>query len=431
MIPREIEQYFIDFQKSVFPNLIARSLPIFSSMKINVIIGPRRAGKTSMMFQIMSQLVNNGLSRDRILYLNFEDVRLSAIDFKDMVSIVKMYCVMFRVSDPIIFLDEPQNINGWDGAVRDLFDKHYRIFITGSSSKLLSMELATSLRGRSVSHLLMPFSFKEFLSLKGIIFTGKLSTDENVKIESMSNEYILYGGFPEVILENNAELKSKIIMQYLDLIIYKDIVDRYKLRDSLMIKWFLKSLISNHSGELSIHKIYSTLKSQGRKISKDELYSYYSMLIDAMIIFPVQKISWSPKKITQNKVYLADVSFANMLSAGGDIGKRMENIVYLELLKNKKLDEEIFFWKDTQQYEADFIIRSDNNVSQILQVCANIDASPTKEREIRAILKAGKDLGCNDLCIITKDYESVDDAEWFGIKGRIKYIPIWKWLIRE
>lgn len=431
MDTREIEQYIIDFQKKEFPVLFNRKIDIPTTPKIKAIIGPRRAGKTFFLYQIMENLLKKGAKKEELLFLNFESTRLSETNFKNMGEIVGISEKIFpSEKKKILFIDEPQIIENWEKAVRELYDEGFNIFISGSSSKLLSKEIATSLRGRSLSYLVLPLSFLEFLNLRGFEASKIISSSEKNKMLSLFNEYIAYGGFPEVVLEKDKDTKMKILENYLELVVYKDLVERYKIRDSFIIKWLIKSISSCYSKELSINKTYLTLKSQGRQISKDDLYNYASLISDSFFIFYLPKFSWSVRKNSiLNKAYLCDVGYANFIELDKDRGKRLENLVFLELWKKKKPLAEVSYYKDSQGYEADFVIQEGTKVKQIIQACYDIKNLETKEREIRALLKASKELNCKELLVITEDYEAEEEAEWFGLKGKIKFIPFWKWVL--
>lgn len=428
---KEIEQYLIDFQKKEFPALIDRSLKVYKTKKISAIIGPRRAGKTSFLYQLMKELIAEGGRKDEIIYLNFENTKLFDLKFKEIKEAIDLHKKLFPEAKKItLFLDEPQNIINWETAVRELHDDNYSIYISGSSSKVLSKEIATSLRGRSLTHLLLPFSFKEILEFKKIEAPKLVSSDEKIKILRALDEYIEFGGFPEVVLEKNRDLKLKILESYFDLVVYKDIAERHGLKDSILIKWFIKSIASSYTKEVSINKLYLALKSQGRVISKDELYTYAALITDSLFSLYLPKYSGSIRKREPvNKAYLCDTGFSKIIEVTKDTGKKMENIVFLELTRTSSPLAEIYFWKNVQQEEVDFVVKEGTKITKLIQVCYDIQETKTKEREIRALLKASKELKCKNLLIITYDYESEKDAEWFGMKGKIKYIPLWKWLL--
>ena len=425
-----IKEYLLDFQKRKLPDLTEREVGITKIKKIKSIIGPRRAGKTFFIYQQIKNLLSSNTGKENILYLNFEDPRLIETNFKDIKEIIKLQWELYPAStkDNLhIFIDEPQNIKNWEIAIRYLHDEGFDIFITGSSSKLLSKEIATSLRGRTITYTILPFSFTELLKIRGSKFDlNRLSSKEKSVLMSLVNEYIEFGGFPEVILEKDRENKNKIINEYFDLIVYKDIVERYKIKNTQLIRWLIKSLASSFSKEFSIHKLYLTLKSKGIKVSKNTLYDYKSMLEDSMFVFFITKFKNSVRKkeLLINKAYLCDLGFAKLAEVSGDKGKRMENIVFLELKRRKDTLTNIFYWSDVIG-EVDFVIKQGLRVKQLIQVCYDISDLDAKKRETRALLKASKELKCNNLLIITEDKESEEKIK----HKKIRYIPLWKWLL--
>lgn len=425
----EIKEYLLDFQKKELPELIKREIKVNKSRKIKSIIGPRRSGKTFLMHQEIKELIQSGTRKENILYLNFEDPRLIEVDFKEVREIIKLHWQLFPQAKELhIFIDEPQNIKKWEIAVRALYDEGFDIFLSGLSSKLLSREIATSLRGRTIPYLLLPFSFKEFLKMKNSVFDiQKLGSKEKSFLLNLFDEYLEFGGFPEIISERDKENKARIINEYFNLIVYRDIVERYKIKNTQLIKWLIKSLITSFSKEFSVHKIYLTLKSRGVRLSKNTLYSYLSMLQDVMFVFFLTKFDCSirKKEFSINKAYLCDVGFAKIAEISKDKGKKMENVVFLELERRRSPLMEVYYWKDLQGKEVDFVVKEGLNVRQLIQSCWNIDDYDAKKREIRALLKASKELKCRNLLIITEDEEGEEK-----IKGRtIKYLPLWKWLL--
>ncbi len=436
MNTEQIREYLIDFQKKAFPIMIERELKIDVSKKIKSLIGPRRAGKTTFMHQKMYELMKEGVKKENIVYLNFEDTRLIEINFKEIREIIKMHWQIFPESTKMemhIFIDEPQNIEHWENAVRSLHDDGFNISLTGSSSKLLSKEIATSLRGRTLSYLLLPFSFNEFLKMKKYKENiNLLGSKEKSILLSLLNEYLEFGGFPEIILEQDEEKKLRIINEYFSLIVYRDIIERYKLKNTILVKWIIKALSSSFSNEFSVNKLFLTLKSQGFKVSKNTLYSYVSILEDSLFSFMHPKFEHAirNKRFSINKAYLCDTAFVKLVENSRDIGRKMENMIFLQLERKRKPLTAISYWKNTQDEEVDFVIKNGARVRQLIQVCYNISDSETKKREIRALLKASKELKCNTLIVITWDYEKIEEISWFGIKRKVRFVPIWKWLLK-
>ena len=429
----EIKEYLVDFQQKPFPFLVDRELKLPDTHKIITIIGPRRSGKSYRLYQLMTDLIESGVSKENIIRLDFESPKLSDVRFTEVHEIIKLQWQLYPNSvqkQMFVFVDEPQTMDNWEKAVRALNEEGFRVFVTGSSSKLLSQEIATALRGRTLSYLLLPFSFKEFLTLKQ--FEGdlhKLSSKEKSVLMSLMDEYLEWGGYPEIALENTNELKLKTISEYYDLVIFKDIVERFKIKNTKVIKWLIKSAITSCSKEFSIHKIYSTLKSQGIKVSKNTLYEYTSLMEDVLFSFFLPKFKHSERKkeLSINKLYLCDIAFSKLTENSNGKGKKMENTVFLELKRRAAPITQISYWKNIQQEEVDFVIQEGPKLKQLIQVSQNISEFETKKREIRALLKASTELKCSNLLMITENAEATEK-----IKGKtIQYVPLWKWLLNN
>ena len=426
----EIKEYILDFQKKELPELVERELKIDVPKKIITIIGPRRAGKTFLMYQKIKELIDSGVKKESILYLNFEDPRLIEVNFKEIREILKSHWELYPDSTQknlYIFIDEPQNIKNWEIAVRSLHDEGFTIFLSGSSSKLLSKEIATSLRGRTISYILLPFSFREFLQIKDLKFNMKLlgSKEKSISLNFL-NEYLEFGAFPEVIQEKSSENKIRIMQEYFDLIVYRDIVERYKIKNTMLVKWLIKSLTASFSKEFSVHKLFLILKSKGLKVSKNTLYNYLSMLEDSMFAFFIPKFRHSARKrdFSINKAYLCDVGFAKLFESSKDKGRKMENAIFLEIARRKNPLTEISYWSDGKS-EVDFVIRQGAKIKQLIQAAYDISNYDTKKHEIRALLKASKELKCKNLMIIN---DGIEAEEAIGNR-KIKYITLLKWLL--
>lgn len=432
MDPKEVERYLVDFQGRELPALTERALKVPGGTKIIAIIGPRRAGKTSYLHLAMRAMMRDGWSKAELVYLSFESTRLFDLGFKEMREAVEMHRRLFPAARrPALFLDEPQNVPNWELAVREMHDEGFRIFISGSSSRLLGREIATALRGRCLSYLLLPFSFREFLDHRGIVVPERIGSDDRTRILGLLDEYLEFGGFPEVASAQDNDTKLRILESYLDLTVYRDLVERHGMRDTQLVKWLIRSIASSYTKEVSIHKLYDTLRSQGRRLSKDELYACASLLNDALFVFYLPKFSWSVRKREPvSKVFLCDTGFAKLVEAGRDRGKKMENAFYLEMLRRKGPATEYFFWKNAQQEEVDLVVKEGARITRLVQVSGDADAG-LREREIRSLLKAGKDLGCTDLVIMTDDLEAEREEEWRGITGRVRLVPLWRFLLGE
>lgn len=406
-----------DFHKRGVPKFIKRDINIpINSNKLISIIGPRRAGKTYLMYQTISKIKDI----TNIIYINFEDERLE-LNSRNLNLILEAYFELYpdkKEKDLFFFFDELQEINGWEKFVRRLYDSFTKnIFITGSSSKMLSKEIATSLRGRTVSYLVLPLSFKEYLKFKNIEEEIH-STKGKAKIISGFKDYLEKGGFPETI-NMNRELYEKTLRNYFEVMLYRDLVERYDITNPLPLKLFTKKLIANTSKEFSINKIFNILKSEGIKISKDSLYKFLDYCKDAFVLLSINNFSESLNKQTLKKAYSIDTGLSSILSftLSKDKGRLFENIVLLEL---KRRFAEIYFYKEN--LECDFVVKEKNKIAHAIQVCYDLNEENQKG-EINGLKEAMKRFSLKKGLILTLDQEDKI--------GNIKVLPAFKWLLRK
>ncbi len=378
---------------------------------IKVIIGPRRAGKSFFALHFLNKKGNFG-------YVNFDEEKLTEVDNYNEI-IVAMNSIYNNPK--IILFDEIQNLPKWELFANRLQRQGYKLVITGSNSNLLSKELSTHLTGRHLQTNIFPFSFKEFLK-----FEDEELTDTEIK-EKLS-QYLFNGGYPEILLKR-VELKEYLSLLF-NSILYKDIIKRYKIRNPKQIEDLATYLISNVANEFS----YNSLSKIGKIKSSHTIEKYLGYLEESYILFSLSRFSYKVKEqlASNKKIYCIDNGFiqAKSFKASPDMGKLYENLVACKL---KKLEVDMklkfYYWKNPQQEEVDFVIKEGLKVKQLIQVCFNVNDLNTKSREIRALIKAGKELKCKDLLIITEDTEKEEKAEWFGDKATIKFIPLWKWLL--
>jgi len=330
-----------------------------------------------------------------------------------------------------LFFDEVQNVDGWEKFVRRILERRdVRVFITGSSSKLLSKEIAATLRGRSLSFHLLPLSFQEFLSFKNVNFREPLIEDERGVIKKYLEEYTEFGGFPEIVNYENI-LKIRTLQEYLDLIIYKDLVERYSIKKIGVMKSLIRIVVKNFANRISIKRLHNILLSSGKKLSKNKVYEYFSYLEDVGFIIPVRKFSYSEMESVRStpKLYLADNGFPTIYSLG-DMGRRIENIVGLELMRRKYYlnpASEIRYYLGRNKRKVDFVVSEGFRVKELIQVCYDPDDMYTRKREEEALIEASKELKCRDFRIITWDYEGTETIEG----KQIIYTPLWKWLLES
>lgn len=414
-----------DFHERSLPELIERDIKIPLETPINraiSIIGPRRAGKTYEMFNIIKKLLEKDIKKQQLVYINLERADLGIVDYTDLVLMLEVFYEIYpenKNKKMWLFLDEVQNANNWEKFVRTALDENIKVYLSGSSSRLLSKEIATSMRGRSISYNVLPFSFNEYLKTNGILAEKFLSSLEKSKIINLLNNYIEYGGYPEVIIYQTE--REKILTDIRETAIYKDVIERSRIRNVKAMKLLINALIN--SKEFSVNKFYNFLKSSGIKIGKNVLYNYVEYLNDAFFVFMLRKFSYSYKESEQSipKPYFIDNGLLR-ISGITNKGRLMENLVFIELFR-RGLD--IAYSKSITKEEVDFVIKENKNIKQLIQVCYDINAPDTKEREVRALIKMSKELRCNNLMVITMDYEGKEK-----VNGKeIKFTALWKWLL--
>ncbi len=423
------KEIIVSFQNSPLPFFYKRELKIpFNSGKIISIIGPRRSGKTYFLFQIIADLRNKNLG-DKIIYINFEDERIK-LSSENLQFIIEAYTELYpdvAPKDLWFFFDEIQNVSGWDKFVRRVFDNYSKnIFLTGSNSKLLSKEISTSLRGRTVSYELFPLSFKEFLIFNNFSIDDKDFYDPRTKakIKKLFTKYLIFGGFPELVAIKDEKLKIKVLQEYFNVMLYRDLIEKYDIKNTIVLKYFLKRIIETIGKPLSVNKIYNELKSQGYKIGKMMLYEFLDMAESSYFILLSKKYSFSVLKteFSQKKAYIIDNGMVNAMtfSFKNNFGKLLENLVARELINN---GNELFYYKNAT--ESDFIFIKENSFIPI-QVSLDLSNMKTKAREIKVFKELKRKLGIKKGYIITLD--QADEIEFEGVN--IKVVPAFNFLMK-
>jgi predicted AAA+ superfamily ATPase len=383
---------------TLLENLVARdaSFPNASS-KIKVAIGMRRAGKTYFLYQKILTLIDNNIPTTAILYINFEDDRLLPLDAQKLAKLVDAFYTLYPENHDrkcYLFFDEIQNVNNWPIVIRRLHDtKNAEFFLTGSSAKLLSKEIATSLRGRSLAVEIWPYSFHEFMRAKNISFERNLYTKKTQdQLTQLFYEYLSHGGFPEIIAFA-PDVKQKTLQEYLDVAIYRDILERHSIKNPSLIKYMILSMIHNVGKPFAINKFYNDLKSHGYKVSKDVLYEYADHIEDSYLAFHVPIYNQSLRKTNTNpkKLYAIDPGMirAVTLDYENELGRLFENIVYLDL---KRLGCRINYYSTRDGYEIDFLAQTARGHKKLFQVAWNIQDPKTMARETRALEAGMKEL---------------------------------------
>lgn len=401
-----------EFRKSLpfTSNATQREIDFPDILKmINVAIGVRRSGKTYLIYQKIRQLISSGISLDQILFINFEDDRLMPMDGQKLGKLIDSFYTLYPKNHDLecyLFLDEIQNIVDWPIVIRRIYDsKKVKIFLTGSSAKLLSKEIASSLRGRSISTEVFPYSFSEWRRAQKIEKPSSPFGNKSVDQFYMHlKNYFSIGGFPAVQYLNENE--RRIILQgYVDTVIFRDIVERYKITNSFLVKYLIKTLIKNVASPFTIHKFYNDIKSQGYKVGKDTLYQFLEYIEDSFLAFSVSIFSDSMRKIQMNpkKIYIVDNGLvqANSLRISPQWGNLFENQIYLDLRRRGK---KVKYYLTKEGFEIDFVIENPDGSLELLQAVWDMSDEKTFEREKRALEIAEKELGIKGRIITPKDY---------------------------
>ncbi len=405
------------------PQIISRSISLQEYTpkevkKVVSVVGFRRVGKTYLLFDFIQ-----AKGKSNCIYINFEDERIPE-DSKVLTYLSQVIEEFASDKKLILLLDEIQNIPLWSKWIRRMLDTYkYTIFISGSSSKLSSKEISTELRGRSLTVELYPLSFKEFLTFKN---QSNLELISENRILSFLREYLEFGGFPEITLVEKGK-KYLLIEEYFQTFLMRDIFERYKIRQRQALKEIIRLLLN--STYFTISKITNTLKSAGFKIGKATVANYINYLKESLFIYPVEIFSYKVKDQIQypKKIYFVDTFFINRFSTkfSHNLGRLMENCVAIELFRRKFKNPfiEIYYWKDYREREVDFIVKNEKDLELIQVTYAS--GGEVEEREITSLIRASKELNSDNLLIITWDYEAEDE-----FKGKkIKFIPLWKWLL--
>lgn len=385
-----------------------------------VFVGIRRAGKSYILYQRIQQLLNSGIGWDEILYINFEDERLGNITAQDLNLLLEIHMEMYG-KRPILFLDEIQNIDGWEKFARRLADSKYRVYITGSNAKMLSKEIQSTLGGRYIPVDIYPYSFNEFLAAKNIklLPTTLYGTETKAEVIRLFNDYFRFGGFPEgAVLSSKRDYLSSLYQK----IYLGDIAARHTIENTFALKIMFKKIAESIMQPLSFSRLTNIITATGIKVGKNTIINYLEYAKEAWLINQVPNIVGKlVDKETNPKYYFTDNGILNLFLIN-NYAPLLENLVAISLLRKYGREDAVFFYN--QGVEVDFYIPE---CETAIQVSYTISEQDTLEREAKALVKLSSFMPCNRLLIITKDEEKT-----INIDGKeIKVTPIWKWLLNE
>lgn len=411
-----LKQIIIDQKEMYLGNpLISRDYDLEENVNY-CFVGIRRTGKSYMMYQQIHNLMNDGISSSQIVYVNFEDERLLEIGVDDLNTILELG-IEFSGSKgkPYLFLDEIQNVDGWEKFVRRVADMKYRINITGSNSKMLSKEIASTLGGRFVILNVFPYSFKEYLSANHIenVRLDQIGTKKRADIVSQYEQYVTYGAFPELVDIKNKRVFLNNIYQTVYL---RDIITRNKITNDFAVRLILKKIAESVMKALSFNRLTNIVKSTGISIGKQTVINYVGHMLDSYLIFSLQ--NYASKK-TSPKYYFMDTGLLGLMLLDCKTAQ-LENLVAVELIRRYGFENVYFF---ENNIEVDFYVPSENLAIQVsMQVLDDVD---TLKRETRAFVKLNDFIPNTKCLLITNSEETTlkcDDIE-------IDMIPAWKWLL--
>jgi uncharacterized protein len=400
------------------------SVPL-TAQAVNI-IGPRRSGKTYYLYQIMENLGGRSESpmpKTRVLYINFADDRLLPLEASELSLLLDAYFELYpdnREQRVGVFLDEIHNVEGWELFVRRLLDRqNFRVFIAESSPRLDTQSLAGSIPGRVLSFKLLPLSFGEYLAFKGVVLADDSATsNERYKIRYLLDEYLIYGGYPQVVL-SELSAKLRILKDYCDILIYKDMVECFAIRNVGLLKSLLKHLVTHVGSAVSLNAYYLGLL-RGCRVSRETIMEYVSYLEqkDLISLVPLFSESEKARQVNPRRVFCLDNGLRNAVSfqLAEDEERLAKNVVFQKL---KRTGEQVFYWKN--RGEVDFVTSGDGKL-QGINVSYGRELNPSIMKPLFELKRAAGRRD-TDLAVITKDTEKVEDG--------VKYIPLWKWLLAE
>jgi len=398
--------------------------------KVISIVGVRRSGKSTLIKQMAKKLIEGGTDKNNTLIINFEEPEFENMDAQSLLEIYQAYLEIIKpCGKPYLFLDEIQNVSRWEKFVRSMNEKkEVFIVISGSSSKLLSEEFSTVLTGRQLYFEIMPLSFSEFLNFRNL----KIKEQKDVALNSLNirkffREYLQFGGFPEVVLNQNQEFKRRVLLSYYEDIINRDITQRFRVKKIDRLKTLSHFYLTNISSSISFNKISKFIE-----LPVETIRRFSSYLEISKLLFFLRRFSFSVKEQENSprKVYAVDIGLSNSIGFkfSENYGKLAENIVALHLkeIQTQNPCLETYYWKNHYgNKEVDFLLKEGTKIKKLIQVCWDVTNEETRERELKGLLESMKEFHLEEGLIITGDFEETEKIK----EKKIIYKPLWKWLL--
>lgn len=424
-----IEQKIIDAQAAALPRLTRRDvwLPEVPG-KATAVIGMRRAGKTSLLWQILADRHAGGIPRQGLLYFSFEDDRLAGMQARDLDLLIETYYNLNPQwrdhRKACLFLDEIQLVPGWEPFARRILDsENIELFLSGSSARMLSREVATSMRGRALEAVVTPFSFRETVRHAGREpATERLTKAQRSQLNKDLHDYLIGGGFPEA-QGLDTRTRHELLRGYVDVVLLRDVIERHNLGQPQVLRWMVQQLLGNVAGNFSINKFHADLKSRGVHVGKESLHQQLAHLEDAFLLHTLSLATDSVRRrqVNPRKIYPVDTGLISLFDRSGkaNIGHALETAVFHQLQRS---GAETGYVRTPAGYEVDFYARLPDGTESLIQVSAEIDDARTREREIRALQDASAHYPTATLQLIAlhrppalempDEIEFVTAAEW-------------------
>ena len=396
-----------------------------------VVTGMRRTGKTYITYQRMKALLDSGVPLDRIVHVNFDDDRLKNMTLEYLRLVGDIHAEMFPAAARQkcwYFLDELQDVPGWELYARRLLDSHLvQLCLTGSSSKLLAREIATQMRGRSIDVEVFPLSFAEFLRFNDIVDRPPpepYSSRTAGLLRHAMDRYLEEGGFPDVQGET-PRIRLKMLQEYVDAVLFRDVIERHSVPSAQALRYTLDYIKDNFAHKISTRAISAVLRQMGVPANRETLSDYLGWLEEAYLLYrvPIRTDSLAVRRTNPDKYYLVDTGLARAVTAKGDAarGWLLENLVFLALRRG---DHGIEYYNTAGGGEVDFVATDRmTRKRRLIQVAWEMSDVKTKSREMTALADARQETGIDDCTIVTWDDE-------FDVDG-IQVVPAWKWCLAE
>lgn len=409
------------------------TLPVMPN-KAFAVIGIRRAGKTSFLHQCRGDLIAQGRNPRHLVYFNFEDERLGGLLATDLHRVVDKHARLFPTmagEKVVFFFDEIQLVVGWEQFCRRLLDTGTcAIFVSGSSAKLLSREIATSMRGRAWEVLIQPFGFAEFLRHRGLTLPedpGSLVSRDRAFMDNQFAAYLEMGGFPEA-QGLGVAVRRKLLQGYVDVVLLRDVIERHSVGNATVLRWLVRRLLGNPAGYFSITKFAADLKSQGIPAGREILYQFLEHLEDTFLVttLPLATDSEKRRQVNPRKIYPVDTGLIPVFdrSLKSNAGHALEVAVFQEL---QRRGGSIGYWKTTSGYEVDFAVTADSGEGEFIQVCASLDDAETRVREVRALQEACIEYPGARALILTLEAR----LPYPEVPPEIVVMPAWEWILQK